>query len=454
MYSYSTAGKELYITLIAPDHLNALHTCGDIIRGQVHFRPQSDKTIDELSVHLKCKLKNNISTGSGDNRRQYTAKAILVWEYKKFINTITPFPATPAGSNHRTWDFEFQFPWEVQANLPSTKPYQTHDEFEHWPGHALPPSYSISFGSDTQSVAYYLEAKIHKPNAIFKSTSKDKMLIQFSPSRAFPPPEMQPLRSTNHLSRSSRWLDPVKRNEKLSLGQKTKRIFSSEPDPTALFILEGHVPTVLCTDSPIPITLNFHHDLVNSTAPESPEVYIENVRARLTAFVSYRVPLGRGFRGSHTELVRHNDRKIELLNKTFSARPIYDGMQLLDLVPELSMANKAPPMFQTYGIKVYYKLKVSIILTCAKKSGEVVIANHGVTVLPGIQRSPPEDRIDSKMADLNTELPSYGESVAGPSSGMPAIQRASMTKEEEANAEAKQEQAKKEDTLPAYRETE
>lgn len=77
MGSYQTGGKELFITLDDGDHMNAIHTCGDIVRGNVHLRPHSDITVNNLDVAFKCKIKTFITTGSGNNRRTHKAKAYL-----------------------------------------------------------------------------------------------------------------------------------------------------------------------------------------------------------------------------------------------------------------------------------------------------------------------------------------------------------------------------------------
>ncbi|MCJ1393116.1 hypothetical protein MMC18_005988 [Xylographa bjoerkii] len=409
------------IQLSAPDQPQLIHTNGDRVTGQVRLLPSSGLSIDRISLHFKGEVVTQVTTGYGDRRRTHYGTALLFHFCRDL--PLTSIPALEGTA----WPFTFEFPWECLP-APQQWPSPPHELFYHEPGYPLPPTFATP--DNRQKVVYYLEVVAHDRGAIFFSTVKNRLHLSFMPSRSQPHPPSNLVHLKSSRTCVSRKLDPVIAAEKPSIGKKTKRFFSnSEVKPTASFTVQSSVPSQICAGNTFPVVIGVEYDAARSTAPVVPTIHLRNIHARLTAITDCRVPHKTLFSGlgSHT---RHYKEKMLLVNSSFSM-PMYDHMQLEELIQGLRILPKVPPSFKSYNIARYYTLKVTAVVACAQQNFDVWIGPRlgapEFVVMSGVFKPAPTDApqhsLDPDLAAVRRlgieddeeeeELPPYEERDTG-----------------------------------------
>ena len=381
--SQAFAGKQFYLTLENGDQLHALHTSGDTIRGKVHLRPFGNESLSvtNLRVNFKCKARTLItvhSNNASSHRTSTTHKSsvYLFWFSAEVVSrSITV-------NSHHSWDVEFQFPWTAMPH-PTQISFGANPAFPHQVGHRLPPTWSRDCHGHTQSVEYYLEAIMNRQGRMIDHKNKDRIPLFFCPPLDIPDPApFRQMGRAGYIMRTSRLLDPVKKAERYGFRERTKRIFSSNQDPSARFVVKASAPTVCCVGDVLPINLHVTYNQNSSTAPEQPEISINNFYVRLNDYVQYRVPITRFFGDS--ELCKDSDNKINVAGKIVSVlakKIVYDGMSLNEITP-LRLSPALGPSFATFSISRNYVLKVSAVFNCAGKNYDLVLLRHLLTVHP------------------------------------------------------------------------
>ncbi|MCJ1398767.1 hypothetical protein MMC11_001968 [Xylographa trunciseda] len=409
----------LRIQLSASDDAQLTYTNGDKVTGQIHLLPSSGLSIDRISLHFIAEIVTQVTTGAGENRRTHHGRALLFHFCRDLPLTSVPVLEGTA------WPFTFEFPWKCLP-APMKKPFPPHELFHHEPGYSLPPTFATL--DDRQKVIYYLEVVAHDRNAIFFGTVKNRLELAFMPSRPQPDPSPNLLHLNSSRTCKSRKLDPVLAAQKLSIGQKTKRWFSSsEVKPTATFTVHSSVPGQTCAGSTLPMTIGMEYNHAKSTAPEVPTIYLCNIHARLTAITDCRVPYKSLFAGTgnYGRLYRE---KILLVNRSFSM-PMNEHMQLDELIGGLRTQPNLPPSFKSYNISRHYILKVTAVVACAQQNFDIWMGS-GVgapefVVMSGVFKpvvtDEPQRDLDLDLAavrllgieDDEEELPPYEEQDSG-----------------------------------------
>ena len=363
----------IIITLNPPDLARDVHTNGDKIIGEVRLTGSHTLEIDRIVIDFKGKTKSRVVTGSGDNRRVHIAKGLLFNFRTEFILPIVPAP------NSSRWPFEFQLPWESQ-NTRQPGPFGSHEDFEHEPGFALPPTFNSNEKGPGQAIYYYLEVIAHDRHATIFSEKKARLYVNFAPSRpSLTPPTNGLSEKTRSLSRCTKKLDPelMAREKELTLSQKTRRLFSTEePKPISHFSIWSKVPNQGIVGGTFPIYLGVTHDKTRSTAPQVPEVTLSNINVRFTAHTFGRVPY-KTFREPglrHNHYVARSD-KIYFLNRSCSI-PMYERMDLGDHFANMIIPKGVAPEFRTYNISRRYDLKATADVVCVGETYQITMSRE------------------------------------------------------------------------------
>ncbi|MCJ1478239.1 hypothetical protein MMC13_006916 [Lambiella insularis] len=383
------------------------YTNGDKVIGSVSFLRAPTLHIDQISIHFKGKIKCQVETGSGKQRRIERSKAIL-------FHFCTTFPLDHLPSHGpESWPFSFDFPW-VALPVDMPKPFPSHALFADSPGHQLPPSFQTS--GQRQLVSYYLEVVAHDQNAIFQTSIKNRLPLSFAPSRPFLSPSLNLFPRNTQLSCVSRKLDPVLEEaaRHLTIRQKTGRFFSNnEVLPISRFVVKSSVPRQLYAGSSLPIMIGIEHDLSRSTAPEIPVVCLCSIHVRLSAFTHARVPYTPLFSDmkSHT---RQYKEKIQIVNLA-PAIPLSEEMHLTEFIPRLALPQGLPATFKSYNLSRHYSLKVTAVLRCVDQEYDVQLTGIqggiDLVVLPRIHKpwilETGEREQSAGQPDIEEELPPY-----------------------------------------------
>ncbi|KAL9108180.1 MAG: hypothetical protein Q9227_007035 [Pyrenula ochraceoflavens] len=376
------ANPDVFVTLVDP--FENLYTCGDSIRGKVHIQPRRDLTLNNVTVHLKGKSRAFVQTGSGKNSHTISCRGSFLCQSKTVYNqpiTVSGTASQGLGQGEIR-DFQFRFPFEVSSFL-AKQDYtiQPHDLFEHLPGHLPPPTFTEL--GERIFVEYFLKLVAIKTNG---KKLKEKIPLRFCPSRPVLDPNPSPAPFRLSLTRSNKQLDAGTANEHLSFRGKISRTMHGEPrHATALFSFTGSTPTVTVAGQPLSIPLQISYDKYASTANQRPDIILRFVFARLTAYTYYRVP---SKRWRKREYVRHRELKVPI-RQAPTPIPVSDGMVQLDqLISPLATSQQQCPSFRTYFFHRSYKLKISLVILCANKESELVIADHPLTILPAPFRDP------------------------------------------------------------------
>ncbi|KAL9597141.1 MAG: hypothetical protein Q9219_005363 [cf. Caloplaca sp. 3 TL-2023] len=379
--------KNCYFTLENGDEATAVHTCGDVVRAKVHIQPQNGESLSlkNFSVNFKCEVRTVISTGSGKDSHTHRYSINLFCFSTPIIGqrTITV-------NAHQAWDIAFEFPWAIVPH-PTHDVFRMNPAFPHESNHRLPPTWQQRCRGYVQTVQYYLESKMIRHGGVMDHNDKHQLPLLFCPplDLANPPPALT-AGPRETIMRTSRLLDPSKRNERHTLRDKVRDLFtSSNQIPSAIFGIKASAPTVCCVGDSLPITLQLNYDENSSTAPIQPELTISSLYVRLNDFVQYRIPSRSPF--ASYELVRQSDGKIVIAQRFFAQRPVYDGMSLDELASLCLHPSDVGISFATFTISRQYVLKVSATFNCGAKDYDVVLLKHELTVHPArsLYRPPP-----------------------------------------------------------------
>ena len=379
--------KGLTIWLDAGDSPARLHTNGDRVSGHVLFDPLNQYNM--IVVHLKGAIFTEVTTSSGHtshlhsdsgtnsttNSTTHSCSAIL------FDLSTTVYHGSRL-TQSQSWPFEFEFPWQA---LPAVqkKPMTSHEEFLDCPGHQLPPSFESDSGGRTQRVSYFIEVVANDPSAFFHTSVKCCLPINFSPLRLNLHPPSEPFNRSHTLTRTSRKLDPTEAAHHLTLGERTRRFFNGpgSSKPTAKFLVQHSIPTQVYAGGPLPITLGVKHDLAQSTAPQTPPVYLVSLHVCLTSTIIVRVPYAGLFGGGGSYMDRYEE-QIPLVNLTPLREQMYDNMQLNEIFRGLKIPDALTPTFLSYTLGMQYVLKVTAVVHCAEKNYQIEMSNEPLLVLP------------------------------------------------------------------------
>ncbi|MCJ1446971.1 MAG: hypothetical protein MMC23_007479 [Stictis urceolatum] len=395
--SYSTQGKETYITLAEGDHMNALHTCGDILRGHVHFRPNSSETtLSSLVVNFKCKVRTTITTQSSSqmagagpglvtrSSRTYKSKVYLFDFGTTYIHSPTQI------TSYQSFPFKFIIPWTVLPH-PTQFDISPHPNFEAIGPHTpLPPTLIQTVLNNVETIQYYLEVTALRLGMMITHKLKDRLPILFCPPRQDPHPASQLAFRSNNIFRESRLLDPKKAAEPYGLKERAHHFFHSkeDPDPHVSFTIHSSVPSVGCVNAPLPVTLDLIYNEAGSSAPVQPPVYLASLYARLTSFTDYRALMRSVF--GDGQIVRQHSQKIDLCHVSLNTPvPLGEGTDLNAMFPQLGLGLNTVPTFRSPTISRWYVIKITAVVVSAEKKSEIELGKHGFVVLPGVVRQFP-----------------------------------------------------------------
>ena len=365
--------ENISITLTPPDAAHHVHTNGDKIIGEVKLCGIHALQIDRITISFKGKTKSRVVTGAGENRRVHIAKGLL-FDYK----TVLPLPVVPAPKSS-VWPFEFEIPWECQSTRQPGL-FGPHVDFEHEAGFPLPPTFNSAEKGVGQAVYYYLEVIAHDRHATFFSEKKSRLYVNFSPSRpTLTPISSPPFARTKPCFRCSKKLDPelMAREEQLTISQKTRRLFSSEPaKPTSHFSIWSEIPEQGTVGGAFPISLGLTHDEARSTAPRTPTVTLSNINVRFTAHTYGRVP----YRTFRDPGLKHNyyaarSHKIYFLNRSCSI-PLYEYMDLGAHFANMLIPDDLIPEFKTYNVSRRYDLKATVDVMCVGETYHITMSKE------------------------------------------------------------------------------
>jgi hypothetical protein len=421
----------MWIVLDSPDHMNALHYPGDVLRGKAYLRPKLDTALTAVMVRFKCEIATGVRETVGVGS---AAKSNHRWNGTLFSYTITYVDA-PAGivlNGEQVFPFEFVIPSVTMAS-DIRRVFPASEVFEAAEGKPLPPSFYFRYQTHAEQIEYSIEIiEKHKGGVFDRGYTKDKLPIQFSPARYTLHPALQLQSRTHTWTVQSKQLDPTQQN--IQRPFRIKKLFgSSSLEPLARFSISGTVPATLCAEGPIPIQLALEYLASDSTASEIPDVHLCSIFVRLRALTLFRVPASR-YPGP---ILRKITDKLDIVHATFPEQPVLpqhnQSIQLDQMVPNLLLKPALKPTFKSWALSRFYYLKATVELRVKDQCHELELSNHHCLVLPATYRPPPPVRAaqavvsNSQLISGSLSPPRYHQ--AGPTVMSPADGASEETEE-------------------------
>ena len=150
--------------------------------------------------------------------------------------------------------------------------------------------------------------------------------------------------------------------------------------------------------------IGIEYEPARSTAPEVPTIYLTNIHARLTAITDCRVPHEALFNNRGGNDTPRYEEKIDIVNQSFNM-PMYNHMQLDELIGGLRTLPNLPPSFKSYNISRHYILIVTAVVTCAQLDFKLYLSfGLGGREFRVMSRVFKSVVVDAMLQDLNLNL--------------------------------------------------
>ncbi|MCJ1354822.1 MAG: hypothetical protein MMC33_004812 [Icmadophila ericetorum] len=362
------------ITPDVPHRSDLIYSNGSIIKGLVGVDPQSSLLLSNVSISLKGRITTRIDEGSGEHKRIYRQKNYLF----SISNTLRN--GGPLVREATTWRFEFQFPETVQP-YPQENEIIPGDGFVHLPGHPLPPTWESS--DRWSQISYYLEVFAYDTTAVFRNEIKNRLPLQFRPSRSIENPLPIPYyRKTPHHFESYK-LDPEYGTQHLSFREMARKVFTaSEPKPRLSFHVRSSIPQQAIPGASFPIMIGLEHDPSSTTAPMIPPIYLQHLHVRLTNSYQTRVQARLFLKvRNHAQMY---SKKIVILNRGFINLAMGERMEMIELLPAdyLKVPENLLPTFSSYTVAGNYMIKVTATIRVLDKFFELELGKVPLLVHP------------------------------------------------------------------------
>ncbi|KPM42951.1 hypothetical protein AK830_g3624 [Neonectria ditissima] len=235
---------------------------GDTIAGCVFRKAHTVSPSASVDISLHGRAKSKMSVGRGDgSSRIYRGRFNLI---NVPDNTQTVFEGPlhiPSADEEQIWPFSLVIPTYVDPSTLGAN-YRQHSylsiEELDVATHDLPSTFnSRQYGTRSHKegfVEYYLQAEMRLTTQGSTDTHEAILPVVLKTRDLNPPIVDFKLKSyRNSHSVASHRLVPGKRNEQLSLSQKTQQLFGSSRVPTMHFELQVNVPTVIQLENPNPL---------------------------------------------------------------------------------------------------------------------------------------------------------------------------------------------------------
>lgn len=379
------------------------------IFGNVFISNSKAELIGRIRLDLSGRTKTKIVRKRGNNSRSvYRGRHSLFSKSIIIQSTSTPLQAGQSYS----WPFSISFPGNlppsaIQQRLPSP----VDDE--------LPPTFrdeNIGFGTDYEGfVEYTLRATVFKHQsgaAIYTHEIPVKYLPTFPIGRAVPDPRDRSASQT--FDARSLLLLPENEGRELTFKEKTKSVFQSSKLPNSVFRFTVSYPTIVLAGSRFMITAGIEHIPSSSTAPQVPQVEIDQLYVSLKGY-SHMEAEGTFHEHAH-------DSEDTLFKKTWGKIGPFTKGEGWTKMLSATFPEHIPASFKTYNITRRYFLKVAAKLKCVDKNFDFVAQSGRSQLLvlprrrPAAQEQLPAPTAASSSAapPVEDELPSYQEALAEP----------------------------------------
>lgn len=401
---------------------------GDLVKGVVKIdtRIKSTRVTISFQGRADSRVARMTSTTSAGHTVSH-AKGTL-FRFSETLFEGEDVGSLQSGSNPSdpfvSIPFQFQFPRVVQGNVDYGSNLKKDSNFEHEPGHALPPSMNAEVWGHYQSIRYHLEASMpYTSKKIFNSTKTDTRIIRFIPSCVDPSPALSPKfdHRTVSLTRHSRRLDPSHEHDNHGLRSHIKELFPSSSDPSATFSVTTHVPDAARAGSSIHVSFGIRHEARSPQLTDPPSLRLHGFCVTLHALTHARAPYG-GL--SNDELSALDDHKTTIAERHWRGEkhgeeipPVLpaegEDVDVATLTEEGSLAigKSVLPTFKTYGLARKYLLQLVLWVECAGKVFEIgESARHPITVLPWPDLRPGDSSATQVEREEGMPPPSYQES--------------------------------------------
>lgn len=376
------------------------------ISGNVFIQNSKAELIGRIRVDLSGRTKTKIVRKRGNNSRSVYRGRYTLFSKSIIINS-TSTPLT-AGQTYR-WPFAVSFPSLLPPNNP--RPAGTDD--------TLPPTFrdeNVGFVIDYESfVEYTIRATIFKHQSAAPVYTHE-IPVTYSPTfpigRQLPDPGDRS--SSETFDARSLLLLPENQGRELTLKEKTRSVFQSSKLPNSTFRFTVSYPTRVLAGSRFMITAGIEHIPGSSTAPETPQIEIDNLYVSLkgATHISAEGVFHEHGHSSEDTLFKQTWRNVGPFTKG-------DGWTKM---LSATFPERVPVSFHTVNITRRYFLKVAAKIKCVDKSFDFV-AQSGRSILQvyprrdqAIPAPPPaaEAASSSQAPPEVEELPTYQEALSEP----------------------------------------
>ncbi|KAF2673212.1 hypothetical protein BT63DRAFT_150101 [Microthyrium microscopicum] len=324
---------------------------------------------------------------SGDSDSSSTeGDALLIFQSKQlYQNHYTVKP------DKYTWKFEFTFPSKTDPAVGGGTGYSLRPEgtcVGRNQVHPLPPSYSISNGSDRAEIYYYLEAVMTRQNPKLLRSKKEqwKLPLTYVATRDVQVPDPGPCCRESVFQIRSMKLLPGK--QELSFREKMHSVFKRDELPWAHFRVRLFYPTTAYYGCVLPVQLAVVAVDVSEDLVESPQLVLTSVVVKVKSRCDFRCGpssewslleseycLCNATKIDHQPLPQVIDQSISKDDLLLVAKPgTVINTSRLDSFLDLSTFGTGKfrmpnidPGFSSVNVALSHRIKVKVKLRCADK---------------------------------------------------------------------------------------
>jgi hypothetical protein len=395
--------RPVYIGIQNPQEF---YTNDDVVKGAVCVHPTERPRAIRVTFKGRCKMKISPS-----NEKVTYKSTLELFSYEQVLFNSSNLEESydivrrGIGDNGKVQlPFEFRFPEKVQ--MPPTNGHKPRPGFEHEPGHPLPTSFEYSVGQNVYSTEYYLEALVYK-SVVW---SPDETIIQKLPFRPTPP-----VTDPNQFVQRPKFAEFYIRSHSLNWDSAqepstlTKIRWSltkaQDSTPVARWRVVAHCPYRLITGGIIPVSFSFHQLDSSPNLSQEPVVRIGQIRVKLTCKLSTRIP-HRGFTGER-DITDFDE--TDIFEKRFLGynKVMRHGLKLAEL-GDFRLPPTILPSFQTYGLRLMYRIKIVVEGECATQEFSVTALRDTCEVVCGVQRPGTTGPIGTDVAGTSGVLAQDG----------------------------------------------
>lgn len=383
----NTPEGSVYIALTRSSY-RSLNTNNNAVKGVVlvQTKIKAPRVSIKFIGRTTCRTANDKNPGS-----HHTATTDLFCHEKSLSPRATPSADCPPGRVEHPFEFRFPEAVELDPPLQNDAPYKPDEKFEQEKGHPLPPS--LWWNESTIRSEYFLEAEFVTEQRSFTLRPVVIHQLRFSPSVpeiGLPDPRALLSMPSIRFERPSRPPTPEPGAERKAsfkrLASSLKSDRTEEASSTSLIVLS--VPPQYRVGSASTLKISIQATLSDGDKIPA-RVYLRNIRAQVSATISYRIPVSSIPGG---EIRKDSIEKFDLFNRRYG-KP---GVEVTDNteLEDFAINSIVPPTFKTYAVAVRYDVRYDLLLECAGRESEHELEMKNVTISPmtreGGHLGPPE----------------------------------------------------------------